>query len=278
MSKKTRIVAVAGTIVMGCATLIYRLCKEAQKTTYRAEKMEPITVRKKGIYEKYIKRLLDNVCGVGVLVCFSPLYLVVMIFVGIKLGFPVLFTQERPGMIGKDGKEIIFKMYKFRSMTDQRDENGELYPDYIRLTPFGKWLRETSLDELGEVINIINGTMSVVGPRPQLVRDMVFMTDEQRMRHTAKPGLSGLAQINGRNSIKWEEKLDLDLKYIENITFLGDIKIILNTVGKAFITKEGVTGENMATSEDFGDYLLRLGKISQDEYNIKQEKSKSMLR
>lgn len=164
-----------------------------------------------GIYEAYFKRPFDFICGMLAVIVFWPLYLVIAFMVRIKLGSPVLFTQERPGL-----NEKIFKLYKFRTMTDERDENGELLPDEVRLTKFGKWLRSTSLDELPEAFNIINGTLSTVGPRPQLVRDMVFMTDEQRMRHTVKPGLSGLAQINGRNGISWEEKLDWDLKYIEN--------------------------------------------------------------
>ena len=167
-------------------------------------------------------------------------------------------------------------MYKFRTMTDERDENGELLPDEIRLTKFGKWLRNTSLDELPEAFNILNGTMSVIGPRPQLVRDMVFMTDEQRMRHTAKPGLSGLAQVNGRNAISWEDKLEWDLKYIKKISLAEDIKIILLTVKKALIKQEGITQDDMATAEDFGDYLLRIGKVSQEEYQKKQKIAKDI--
>ena len=190
-----------------------------------------------------------------------------------KLGSPVLFTQPRPG---KDEK--IFKMYKFRSMTDERDENGALLPDEARLTKYGKWLRSTSLDELPEAFNILNGTMSVIGPRPQLVKDLVFMTPEQRMRHTAKPGLSGLAQVNGRNDISWEDKLSWDLKYIENITFIGDIKIIFATVGKAFIKHEGITEGDMATAEDFGDYLLSRGRIGKEEYDLKQAEAEEKLK
>ena len=169
--------------------------------------------RKIGFYEKYIKRLFDIVCSLLAIIVFGWLYAIIAVLVKMKLGSPVLFTQPRPG---KDEK--IFKMYKFRSMTDERDENGALLPDEARLTKYGKWLRSTSLDELPEAFNILNGTMSVIGPRPQLVKDLVFMTPEQRMRHTAKPGLSGLAQVNGRNDISWEDKLSWDLKYIENIT------------------------------------------------------------
>ena len=162
-------------------------------------------------------------------------------------------------------------------MTDERDENGELLPDDVRLTKFGKWLRNTSLDELPEAFNILNGTMSIIGPRPQLVRDMVFMSDEQRMRHTAKPGLSGLAQINGRNSISWEEKINWDLKYIQKISFLEDMRIIFSTVKKAFIKQEGITQDDMATAEDYGDYLLRTEKVDKVEYDDKQKQAKRIL-
>jgi lipopolysaccharide/colanic/teichoic acid biosynthesis glycosyltransferase len=226
-----------------------------------------------GTYEKYWKRPLDLVCGLAAVVVFWWLYLIVAVLVRVKLGSPVLFTQERPG---KDEK--IFRLYKFRTMTDARDENGELLPDEVRLTKFGRILRSTSLDELPEAFNIIKGDMSVIGPRPQLVRDMVFMTDEQRMRHRAKPGLSGLAQVNGRNGISWEEKLDWDLKYIEKVSFLGDVKIIIQTVVKAFVKQEGITDGNMATAYDYGDWLLKSGKVSQEEYEEKQVEAKALLK
>lgn len=190
--------------------------KEADKTTYTAELMSAIKPRKMGFYEKYIKRGMDVICASAAILCFSPIYAGVALLVKIKLGSPVIFTQDRPGLVDKNGRETIFKMYKFRTMTDERDEEGNLLPDEIRLTKFGAWLRKTNLDELPEAFNILNGTMSVIGPRPQLVRDMVFMTDEQRMRHTAKPGLSGLAQVNGRNAITWEDKLEWDQKYIKS--------------------------------------------------------------
>lgn len=229
--------------------------------------------RKIGFYEKYIKRLFDIVCSLLAIIVFGWLYAIIAVLVKMKLGSPVLFTQPRPG---KDEK--IFKMYKFRSMTDERDENGALLPDEARLTKYGKWLRSTSLDELPEAFNILNGTMSVIGPRPQLVKDLVFMTPEQRMRHTAKPGLSGLAQVNGRNDISWEDKLSWDLKYIENITFIGDIKIIFATVGKAFIKHEGITEGDMATAEDFGDYLLSRGRVGKEEYDLKQAEAEEKLK
>lgn len=251
--------------------------KKAEKTTYKAEVIEPVEVRKMSFYEKYVKRSVDVICATGAIVVFSPLYLGVAILVKTKLGSPVLFTQDRPGLIGPDGKETVFKMYKFRTMTDERDENGEFLPDDVRLTKFGKWLRNTSLDELPEAFNILNGTMSIIGPRPQLVRDMVFMSDEQRMRHTAKPGLSGLAQINGRNSISWEEKINWDLKYIRKISFLEDMRIIFSTVKKAFIKQEGITQDDMATAEDYGDYLLRTEKVDKVEYDDKQGQAKTIL-
>lgn len=277
MSKKKILAILTGTATVATAIAAYEAKKKADKTTYEANLIEPIKKRKRGIYEKYIKRALDVICATGAIVVFSPVYLGVAVLVKLKLGSPVLFTQDRPGLIGKDGRETVFKMYKFRTMTDERDENGELLPDEARLTKFGKWLRNTSLDELPEAFNILNGTMSVIGPRPQLVRDMVFMTDEQRLRHTAKPGLSGLAQVNGRNAISWEDKLEWDLKYIRNISLAEDIKIILATVKKAFIKQEGITQDDMATAEDFGDYLLRNGKIDEKAYGQKQEQAKKIL-
>lgn len=229
-----------------------------------------------GIYEKYIKRFLDIICALLAMILFCWLYGIVALLVRIKLGKPVIFTQPRPGKKDKDGQEKIFKLYKFRTMTDERDEDGKLLSDEKRLTPFGKRLRETSLDELPETWNILKGDMSLIGPRPQLVRDMVFMTQEQRRRHDVRPGLSGLAQINGRNCIEWEDKLAYDLKYIEKISFIEDVKIALTTVIKVFKT-ESITYEGMATAEDFGDYLLRTGKIDREEYETGQRESKTIL-
>ena len=210
---------------------------------------------KQGIYARYIKRILDVLLSGCALVVLSPVLLIVAVLVRTKLGSPVIFCQERPG---KDEK--IFKMYKFRSMTDARDENGELLPDEVRLTKFGRALRSTSLDELPELWNIFKGDMSIVGPRPQLVRDMVFMTPEQRLRHTVMPGLTGLAQVSGRNAISWEDKLAADLRYIRQITFLGDVKIVLLTVRKVFF-REDISADGMDTAEDLGDYLLRTAQV-----------------
>lgn len=230
--------------------------------------------RKCGFYELYIKRLMDIVCSLAAIIVFSWLYIIVAVLVRVKLGSPVLFKQPRPGQIDpKTGREKIFYMYKFRSMSDERDVDGNLLPDEIRLGKFGKALRATSLDELPEAFNILKGDMSIIGPRPQLVRDMVFMTDEQRMRHTAKPGLSGLAQVNGRNDISWEEKLNWDLKYIEKVSFLGDVKIIFQTVMKAFVKQEGITDGDMATAYDYGDWLLKEGKVSKEVYDELQKEA-----
>ena len=231
-----------------------------------------------GFYEQYIKRLMDILCSLLAFVVFGWLYILVAVLVRMKLGSPVLFKQPRPGKVDPDtGRETIFYMYKFRSMSDERDEEGKLLPDEVRLGAFGKALRKTSLDELPEAFNILKGDMSIVGPRPQLVRDMVFMTDRQRMRHTAKPGLSGLAQINGRNGISWEDKLEWDLKYIERVSFLNDLKIIFQTVLRAFVKQEGITDGDMATAEDFGDYLLRMGKVTQGEYEARQREAIELL-
>jgi len=277
LKKSKKFALLTGAVVGATAIAAHVMKKKAEKTTYEADLIEPIEKRKMGFYEKYGKRILDIACATAAIVVFSPLYLGVAALVKLKLGSPVLFTQDRPGLIGKDGKETVFKMYKFRTMTDERDENGELLPDDVRLTKFGKWLRNTSLDELPEAFNILNGTMSVIGPRPQLVRDMTFMTKEQRVRHTAKPGLSGLAQVNGRNGISWEEKLEWDRKYIQNVSFAGDVKIIVDTVKKAFIKQEGITQDDMATAEDFGDYLLRMGKVDVDTYRENQAKAGEIL-
>ena len=197
-------------------------------------------------YEKYFKRPFDLLCGFAALTVFCWLYIILAIMIRIKLGSPILFSQERPG---KDEK--IFKLYKFRTMTDEKDENGKLLPDEMRLTRFGKMLRATSLDEIPEVFNIIKGDMSVVGPRPLLVKYLPLYSEEQKHRHDVRPGLSGHAQVNGRNSVSWEEKFKLDVEYVYNITFLGDLKIIFCTVRKAFIKREGISSQTSVTIEEF---------------------------
>jgi len=198
-----------------------------------------------GPYEKYLKRPMDCILASGALVVFSPILLVTAVLVKKELGSPVLFTQERPG---KDGK--IFKLYKFRSMTNETDENGELLSEEIRLTSFGKKLRSTSLDELPELINIAEGDMAVIGPRPLLIRYLDRYNEEQIHRHDVLPGLTGLAQANGRNGIGWTEKFKLDNEYVKKITFLGDAQILSETV-KSVISQEGIHSETSATMEDF---------------------------
>lgn len=198
-----------------------------------------------GIYEKYFKRPMDAILASCALVVLSPVLLITAIFVRIKLGSPVLFTQDRPG---KDEK--VFKLYKFRSMTDARDNNGKLLPDEVRLTPFGKKLRSTSLDELPELINIIKGDMSIVGPRPLLVQYLPRYNKHQARRHEVRPGFTGMAQVHGRNSISWKEKFNWDVKYVDHITFFTDVKIILETI-KTVLKRDGINAVGEATMAEF---------------------------
>lgn len=232
--------------------------------------------RKLGFYERYVKRALDVICSLLFIIVFCWLYAIIAVVVAVKMGRPVLFKQPRPGIV-KNGKETIFDMYKFRSMTDERDRHGNLLPDDQRLPRFGALLRSTSLDELPEVFCILKGDMSVIGPRPQLVRDMVFMTNQQRMRHTAKPGLTGLAQIKGRNAVTWEEKMDWDLKYIEKVSFLNDVKILFDTVAVVF-KRSGITDGENATALDYGDALLKAGKISKEKYEAEQAHARNLIK
>lgn len=276
--KKKTVKVISCVIVAAAASASHVMRKNAEREIYTAHAMDALPVRKAGLYEKYAKRAIDVACASAALIVFWPLYLIVTLLVKHKLGSPVLFTQERPGLVGKDGKETVFKMYKFRTMTDECDESGKPLPDEVRLTSFGKKLRATSLDELPEVINLLNGTMSVIGPRPQLVRDMVFMTDEQRKRHTVKPGLSGLAQVKGRNAISWEDKFKWDLKYLENISFKQDLSIVWQTVMKVFIKSgDPDTSKEVDLALDYGDDLLARGCITQDEYDALQRKAAAIL-
>ena len=199
-----------------------------------------------GPYERFVKRPLDIFCSLLAIVVFWWLFVIVAILVRVKLGSPVLFTQDRPGK-----GEKIFKLYKFRTMTDARDENGNLLPDDVRLTKFGRLLRSTSLDELPEVFNILKGDMSIIGPRPLLVKYLPLYNSEQKRRHEVRPGLSGYAQVNGRNAVSWEEKFRMDVYYVDHVTFLGDVKVILDTVLKAFVKREGINSETAATMEEF---------------------------
>lgn len=211
-------------------------------------KIRPETIylpSNQGIYQRYLKRPMDFILSLIALIILSPVFLVVALLVRINLGSPVIFKQQRPGL-----NEKIFTMYKFRTMTDERDENGELLPDAVRLTKFGKFLRSTSLDELPELFNILKGDMSIVGPRPLLVQYLPLYNEHQRRRHEVRPGLTGLAQVNGRNAISWEEKFDLDVEYVDNITFINDWKIIFSTLKKV-VLREGINSETAATMEPF---------------------------
>ncbi len=199
-----------------------------------------------GVYERVFKRPLDIICALLALSVFFWLYAVVAVLVKIKLGSPVLFKQSRPGK-----NEKVFRLYKFRTMTDEKDENGNLLSDEERLTKFGRFLRKTSLDELPEAINILKGDMSVVGPRPLLVEYLPRYNKKQKRRHEVRPGLTGYAQVNGRNTISWEEKFDLDVEYVDKITFAGDLKIIFKTVFKSFFKQEGISSDTSATMEVF---------------------------
>ena len=201
--------------------------------------------KKNRIYQKYIKRILDFVLSFTAFVVLCPVLLVTAALVRVKLGKPVIFCQERPG---KDEK--IFKLYKFRTMTDERDENGQLLPDDVRLTKFGKTLRSTSLDELPELWNIVKGDMSIVGPRPLLVRYLPLYNATQKHRHDVRPGFTGLAQVHGRNSISWEEKFDWDIRYVNHVTFFTEVKIILDTV-RTVLKREGISSDTSVTMEEF---------------------------
>lgn len=204
-----------------------------------------------GPYEKFIKRPLDCVLATGALVALSPVMGATALAVKKNLGTPVIFSQERPGRIDpRTGKEKIFNLYKFRTMTDERGPDGELLPDEDRLTDFGEFLRSTSLDELPELINIIKGDMAIVGPRPLLVRYIPRYSERQRRRHEVRPGLTGLAQVHGRNAVSWGDRFEWDVRYAEKITFLGDLKIIIDTIG-TILKREGISGEGVKTMTEF---------------------------
>ena len=204
-----------------------------------------------GPYEKFFKRPLDFICGLAAVIVFSWLYLILIILGAIFMGGNPFFTQERPGK-----NEKIFKLIKFRSMDNRRDEKGNLLPDNIRLNKYGRFLRKTSLDELPEAFNIIKGDMSVIGPRPLLVKYLPYYTEEERKRHCVRPGLSGLAQINGRNAISWDDKFAYDVKYVNKITFYGDVKIIFETIKKVFVKSEVIV---LNALEDFDEYRKHTG-------------------
>ena len=224
------------------------------------------------MYRRFWKRFFDFTLSLMALLVLWPVLLALMLLGWIKMKGNPFFTQLRPG---KDEK--IFKLIKFRTMTCETDANGDLLPDEQRMTRYGQVLRSTSLDELPELINILKGDMSIVGPRPQLVRDMVFMTPEQRVRHSVRPGLSGLAQVSGRNNISWEEKFEYDLQYINSgITLWNDIKIVFMTVGKVF-KREDTVREGTVSDLDFGDYLLQKGEVTEETYATRQKEAKELL-
>lgn len=199
-----------------------------------------------GPYEKYLKRPIDLLCGLAAVLVFCWLYILLIILGFIFMRGNPFFTQERPGKNGK-----IFKLIKFRTMDNRRDKNGEYLPDEVRLNKYGRFLRKTSLDEIPEAFNIIKGDMSLIGPRPLLVQYLPLYSEKQKHRHDVRPGLSGYAQVNGRNSISWTHKFELDCEYVEKITFLGDLKILFQTIGKAFLKQEGISSDKSDTMEDF---------------------------
>lgn len=224
------------------------------------------------MYASFFKRFFDFIIALVALIVLFPLLLVLTICGAIVMKGNPFFVQPRPGK-----GEKIFKLIKFRSMTNEKDADGKLLPDEARLTPYGQWLRDSSMDELPELLNIITGDMAIVGPRPLLVRDMVFMTAEQRRRHTVRQGLTGLAQVNGRNHTTWEKKLEYDLKYIEKITFWGDLKILFQTVSLV-LSRKGVSEEGCATAEDLADYLIQKGLITEEQYDQGQSEALELLR
>ena len=223
------------------------------------------------MYVHFFKRLIDFLLSLLAIIVLSPLLLILTIIGAIKMKGNPFFTQERPGK-----KEKIFKLIKFRTMTNERGADGELLPDEKRLIPYGKLLRSTSLDEIPELFNILIGQMAIIGPRPQLVRDMVFMDQKTRQRHSVRPGLSGLAQVMGRNAISWEEKFKWDLKYIKKITFLSDLKIVGLTLRKVLGHEE--SAEEIDVTDDYGDWLLKNGKVSREEYDRLQLEAKKLLK
>lgn len=229
------------------------------------------------MYANFFKRVLDAVLSFLALTVLFPFLLIFSVIGVFAMHGNPFFTQLRPGKKRKDGTEKIFRLIKFRTMNNKKDAVGNLLPDEQRLNGYGRWLRSTSIDELPELINILVGDLSIVGPRPQLVRDMVFMSAEQRRRHDVRPGLTGLAQVSGRNNITWEQKFEYDLLYIDNgITFFGDLKIILMTVGRV-LKRSDTVRDGTSSDMDFGDWLVFEGKVEKDEYKEKQEEAKNLL-
>lgn len=227
-------------------------------------------------YKPFFKRFWDIVLSGLAIIILSPIMLIMSLLGLFFMKGNPFFTQKRPGKKGKDGQERIFKLVKFRTMSNKKDQSGNLLPDDQRLNKYGKFLRSTSLDELPELFNIFVGDMSIIGPRPQLVRDMVFMSEEQRHRHDVKPGLSGLAQVNGRNNISWEQKFEYDLEYIKSISLFNDANLVFRTIFKVFKRADTVR-KGTVSDIDFGDWLLMEKRISQDEHNKKLKEAKSLI-
>lgn len=229
------------------------------------------------MYANFFKRVLDIVLSFLSLTVLFPFLLIFSVIGVFAMHGNPFFTQLRPGKKRKDGTEKIFRLIKFRTMNNKKDAVGNLLPDEQRLNGYGRGLRSTSIDELPELINILVGDLSIVGPRPQLVRDMVFMSAEQRRRHDVRPGLTGLAQVSGRNNITWEQKFEYDLLYIDNgITFFGDLKIILMTVGRV-LKRSDTVRDGTSSDMDFGDWLVFEGRVGETEYKEKQEEAKNLL-
>lgn len=230
------------------------------------------------MYERFLKRWMDVIVSGIALIVLSPLFIILIVTGSIMMKGNPFFVQPRPGQKDRSGKEKIFDLIKFRTMSNARGADGKLLPDEKRLGRYGKLLRSTSLDELPSLVNIFKGDLSLVGPRPQLVRDMTFMSEEQRRRHDVPQGLTGLAQVNGRNNITWEKKFEYDLQYIENgITFVNDMKIIFQTVGKV-LKRADVVREGTVSDMDFGDWLMMHGKVDQVTYDAKQAEAREILR
>ena len=229
------------------------------------------------MYADVFKRVIDFCLSLLALIVLLPFFLILVLAGTIAMRGNPFFVQPRPGRKGTDGKEIIFYLIKFRTMDNKTDAQGRMLPDEKRLNAYGRFLRTTSADELPSLVNILIGDMAIVGPRPQLVRDMVFMTEEQRRRHTVRPGLTGLAQVNGRNNISWEEKFEYDLMYIDRgITLRGDACIILKTVGKV-LSRRDIVRDGTASDMDYGDWLVSEGKLDRTEYAEGQKKAKDLL-
>ena len=230
------------------------------------------------MYKHFFKRFFDFMISLTAILIISPILLVMAIVGAIAMKGNPFFCQLRPGKKDKSGNERIFRLIKFRTMSNAKDKDGNLLPDAERLNGYGKFLRSTSLDELPELFNILIGDMALVGPRPQLVRDMVFMTDEQRVRHSVRPGLTGLAQVSGRNNITWEKKFEYDLEYINSgITLFGDLAILFKTAFKV-LKREDTVREGTVSDIDFGDWLLENGNLTEEEYTEGQQKAKELMR